>query len=266
MNIGQILALGAGGFALYHLLARDNSAQVPSFANQPSSVFAPLESWDFYNWDAPYAPVSSDSVAAGPISTDFDGYGNVDWIAANDVQVAQDDPWFFITPASARGRTQIMPAPQPNDAQRNRSIFLALIREFETGDKYDLIYGGERFMSFADHPRKFVPIRIPGYIGKFSSAAGAYQFISTTWDSLKRALGLTDFSPASQDAAALELLRQTGALALIDAGDFDGAMRRAATQWASLPYSPAKQNPKSIEAANTLLTRLASATSGFTYA
>lgn len=265
MNIGQLLALGVGGFAIYHAINRPSSAP-SSFAFQPSEIFAPLEAWDFYNWDAPFAPVDVADVSSGPISTDFDGYGAIEWPSANDVQVAQDDPWFFITPASVRGRSQIIPAPQPNDPARNRAIFLALIREFETGDKYDLIYGGQRFLSFSDHPRKYVPIRIAGYAGKYSSAAGAYQFIASTWDALKRALGLTDFSPASQDAAALELLRQTGALALIDSGDFDGAMRRAATQWASLPYSAAKQNPKSIEAANTLITRLASATSDYVYA
>lgn len=245
-----LLGLGVGAY----FLLRSQSGSVQPSISAPSSVFTPLESWDFYNWEAPFAPVSD--VAAQP-SSDWDAYANIDW-PANDVQVANDDPWYFFQPASVQGRSTIIRAPQPNDPQRNRAIFLALIREFETRDRYDVIYGGKTFADFTDHPRVFVPINIRGYQGKYSSAAGAYQFISTTWDALKRALGLQDFSPASQDAAAIELLRQTGALAAIDAGDFDSAMKRAATQWASLPYSSAKQSPKSIEAANTFLARAAS--------
>jgi len=56
------------------------------------------------------------------------------------------------------------------------------------------------FDSYDDHPRQLVPI--PWMRGYKSDAAGRYQFISTTWDKLKNQLGLTDFTPPNQDAAA----------------------------------------------------------------
>ncbi|NDG04091.1 MAG: lysozyme, partial [Alphaproteobacteria bacterium] len=78
----------------------------------------------------------------------------------------------------------------------------------------------------------------------FTTAAGGYQFIRPTWQRLRDRLGLEDFSPASQDAAAVELLREVGALDLIEQGDIEGAMKKASKAWASLPGSLAQQNPR----------------------
>lgn len=69
---------------------------------------------------------------------------------------------------------------------------------------YNVIHGGQRFESYADHPRVAVPIGN----GKTSSAAGRYQFIGSTWDRASKALGLKDFSPANQDRAAWWLAQQ----------------------------------------------------------
>jgi lysozyme len=68
-----------------------------------------------------------------------------------------------------------------------------------------------------------------------STAAGRYQIIKPTWLSLKSKLGLPDFSPASQDAAAIELIRQRGALADVQAGRIESAVNKCAKVWASLP-------------------------------
>jgi lysozyme len=68
-----------------------------------------------------------------------------------------------------------------------------------------------------------------------TSAAGRYQFLVKTWDELKDKLNLVDFSPASQDAAAIELIRQRGALNDVKAGRIQSAIAKCAPIWASLP-------------------------------
>lgn len=68
-----------------------------------------------------------------------------------------------------------------------------------------------------------------------STAAGKYQITATTWRRLKPKLRLVDFSPASQDRAALELLHEVDALPRIRRGDLAGAVAAARRTWASLP-------------------------------
>jgi lysozyme len=75
----------------------------------------------------------------------------------------------------------------------------------------------------------------PSYAGKVSTAAGKYQIILPTWRGCVRALGLPDFSPESQDAAALYLVQQAGALDLVKSGQIADAIALCAKEWASLP-------------------------------
>lgn len=171
----------------------------------------------------------------------------------DDLQVANHPPNYFFVPDDVQELPNVLGVNM--GAEQNILAFLALIRKFETNDKYNVVYGGATFSDFSDHPNRRVPINLPGYEGKYSSAAGAYQFLWRTWDNLRNRLQLPDFSPASQDAAAIELLREIGALPAIEAGDFDTALRYASKQWASLPYSTAGQNEKSIVAANEFLRR-----------
>lgn len=71
--------------------------------------------------------------------------------------------------------------------------------------------------------------------GCVSTAAGRYQLIRPTWAACKRALGLPDFSPASQDAAAVYLIRQRGAINDVRAGRVAEAVDKCRREWASLP-------------------------------
>ena len=48
-------------------------------------------------------------------------------------------------------------------------------------------------------------------------------------------LGLKDFSPKSQDAVALQQIKERGALPMIDRGDIRQAPDRCSNIWASLP-------------------------------
>ena len=66
-------------------------------------------------------------------------------------------------------------------------------------------FGGSLFDDFTKHPDK---VKSAG--GYDSAAAGGYQFMPATWAAAQRATGVPDFSPVSQDAAALYLIRQRG--------------------------------------------------------
>lgn len=135
---------------------------------------------------------------------------------------------------------------------KNVQAFLKVIRQGEgTSDAngYRRIFGGQLFTSYADHPR--ITVKKSGYT---SSAAGAYQFIISSWDETKRTMGLRDFTPATQDLAAVGRIAARGALDDVKAGRFDIAVRKCAREWASLPYSPYGQPTLTIQkATNTYL-------------
>ena len=97
---------------------------------------------------------------------------------------------------------------------------------------YDVLVGGGLFTGFADHPRKLVAL--PS-LGIKSTAAGRYQLLSRYFDAYKKSLGLKDFSPLSQDLIAIQQIRERKALQLIQAGQFEQAVRQVRNIWASLP-------------------------------
>lgn len=97
---------------------------------------------------------------------------------------------------------------------------------------YDVIVGGALFTSFADHPRVLVPFP---KLGIKSTAAGRYQLLARYWDAYRKQLKLSDFSPANQDAVAIQQIRERGALPMIEAGNVRAAIERVRNIWASLP-------------------------------
>lgn len=109
--------------------------------------------------------------------------------------------------------------------------------EGTTEHGYNTAFGGGRFESLADHPRYLKPFKQTDGKTNYTSAAGKYQFLSNTWDETAKALGLTDFSPESQDLGALYLLHQKGVLPTLQAGDFKTAVDKTGSVWASLPSS-----------------------------
>ena len=68
-----------------------------------------------------------------------------------------------------------------------------------------------------------------------STGAGRYRLLSRWWDAYRKQLGLKDFSPKSQDAVALQQIKERGALPMIDRGDIRQAIDRCSNIWASLP-------------------------------
>ena len=66
-------------------------------------------------------------------------------------------------------------------------------------------------------------------------APDATSFFSRWWDAYRKQLGLKDFSPKSQDAVALQQIKERGAYLAIDRGDIRQATDRCSNIWASLP-------------------------------
>lgn len=135
-------------------------------------------------------------------------------------------------------------------AHPNVRAFLRVIRRGEgTADEagYRRIFGGQLFSSYADHPR--IVVRKNGYT---SSAAGAYQFLTSTWDETARIMGLLDFTPTSQDWAAVGRIAARGALEDVKAGRFETAIKKVAREWASMPGSPYGQPVISMSTARAV--------------
>ncbi len=108
-----------------------------------------------------------------------------------------------------------------------------------------LVFNG-KFTSFATHPKikQCAPINDRTTC---STAAGRYQVMDYEWDRLAPILGLKDFSPQSQDAIALELIREKGAIEDIENDQFEEAACKVGTVWASFPCNNYNQNAKSME-------------------
>lgn len=140
------------------------------------------------------------------------------------------------SPAAAAPRPVVASAPGFYGITPERRALLNTIRYAEgtwlggSADGYRVLYGGDRFGDLSRHPDTVVR---RGYA---SAAAGACQFLPTTWDRTADRLGLRDFGPASQDQAALHLIDQRGALRRFDRHGLTPEMlARLAPEWASLP-------------------------------
>ena len=76
--------------------------------------------------------------------------------------------------------------------------------------------GGELFTDYSDHPRKLVTLNpnSPNHCG-----AGRYQLLSRCGMPTASSLAWKTSSPKSQDAVALQQIKERGALLMIDRGD-----------------------------------------------
>lgn len=107
---------------------------------------------------------------------------------------------------------------------------------------YNVVVGGTLFNGYADHPRKLIQVN---KVLK-STAAGRYQLLLRYFDAYKRQLRLSDFSPESQDAIALQQIRECKAIGDVDAGRFDVAVEKCKRIWASLPGAGYGQHENKI--------------------
>lgn len=130
----------------------------------------------------------------------------------------------------------------PEQADANIQSYLNGLGKAEGAD-YDTIVGGKKFTDYSKHPN------IVGVTTKEgpSTAAGKYQITKTTYDYYAPKLGITDFSPPSQDAIAKAILKDKDAEGDVIKGDFGAAHSKLGSTWASLPTSTYSQPKKSTE-------------------
>lgn len=146
--------------------------------------------------------------------------------------------------------------------------FLSLVAFSEgtdTGldDGYGVIVSGvdgaHTFTDYSAHP--FAAGRPPIVVREnpplHSTASGRYQLILPTWHYLQSKLRLLDFSPLSQDLAALELIHERGAVLDIEQGEVELAIQICSNIWASFPGNNYQQGGKRME---TLLAKWAALT------
>lgn len=132
---------------------------------------------------------------------------------------------------------------------RNVAAFLETLKFAEgtlgRSQEYDVLFGynadpSRVFTDFSRHPRVYDRAHD-------TTAAGAYQINWPTYLDVAPDLGITDFSPASQDLIAIELIRRAGALDDVRAGNFEAAVAKLGGRWASLPSSRAGQPVRSLD-------------------
>lgn len=134
----------------------------------------------------------------------------------------------------------------------NLSAFLSTIAVSELGQVlfknsdrgYNVLVGGMLFEGYEDHPR------ISVYLPKLkirSTAAGRYQILSKYYDFYKKQLGLKDFSPSSQDAIAIQMIKECTAYSDVNNGKFNIAIIKCNSRWASLPGAGYGQHENHID-------------------
>ena len=95
---------------------------------------------------------------------------------------------------------------------------------------YDVIVS-ELFTDYSDHPRKLVTLNPK----LKSTGAGRYQLLSVGGMPTASSLAWKTSLRKSQDAVALQQIKERGALPMIDRGDIRQAIDRCSNIWASLP-------------------------------
>lgn len=117
-------------------------------------------------------------------------------------------------------------------SNKNVQAFLKMIQWSEGANYNTLVHKGTNNTFIKDlsrHPN----IKVPG--NPASTAAGAYQFLYTTWVEVANRIGATSFQPNEQDAGAVYLIDKRGALQFIKEGKVYSAINACVFEWASFP-------------------------------
>jgi muramidase (phage lysozyme) len=98
----------------------------------------------------------------------------------------------------------------------------------QNDDAYTLLNGGGHFTDLSWHPYYGLPTPP-------AKAAGAYQYLGTTWKRYAEKYNVTAFSKEDQDFVAVADIAEHGALNAAIAGDLATVIRLLSKEWVSLP-------------------------------
>lgn len=124
-------------------------------------------------------------------------------------------------------------------------------------DGYDVMFSFRIMDSCNVHPNRCL-----AFGNSCSTAAGRYQFLKGTWDSVKSANGLPNFEPESQEVGAKYLMNTVRHVTVpqsrpMTASEFSNAMSKLSWEWASLPPGRYGQPVKSASQMRTMYCSLA---------
>ena len=117
---------------------------------------------------------------------------------------------------------------------------------------YHLLYGGQTIHELSQHPDTCIPIETGPNVGDCTTAAGRYQFLTTTWQAKAQAYHPTppgwfefwqayDFSPEAQDMVVYRWLSDPDAWGTdigqkLQAGEITQVLELLSGTWTSLGY------------------------------
>lgn len=153
--------------------------------------------------------------------------------------------------------TDYVASPLPLVMEGGDPYLRALMRtisaaESNTADPYRLLYGGQRVQDLSVHPDECVAIVNGPNLGDCTTAAGRYQFLTTTWESQARYYNPQrlawyemweepSFEPKYQDAVVYDWLADpeawgTDIAELLRQGEVRAVLELLSGTWTSLGY------------------------------
>jgi muramidase (phage lysozyme) len=102
-------------------------------------------------------------------------------------------------------------------------------------DGYNVMFSFKLMSSCGSHPDQCI-----AFGSTCSTAAGRYQFLTSTWKGARNALNLSSFEPENQELAGQYLVKTVRHVTVpssrpMTAAEFSNAMSKLSYEWASLP-------------------------------